>query len=153
MFFKQLYEYRKNTYQNIFAISAKETLKMARLTKGFSFAFQLVGSLKWNNPHISWQELIAAFDENIQELVYEKVWSELSQKDKETLIAIIKSTNTAGEARVKDVRETLKINSSSMSGYRNRLKKKGLIDTSHYGYISLTLPHFENYVFDYYIDD
>lgn len=66
---------------------------MAKLTKGYPFAFQVLGYLCW---------------------------------------------------KYKD--NKLNMNSSEMSVYRNRLGKRGIVDISKYGYISLKLPRFDYYV-------
>ena len=50
------------------------------------------------------------------------------------------------EIRVKELRDKLDMNSSEMSVYRNRLGKRGIVDISKYGYISLKLPRFDHYV-------
>ena len=38
------------------------------------------------------------------------------------------------------------MNSGSMSVYRDRLMRKGIVDTSKYGYLSLLLPRFAEIV-------
>ncbi|WP_304651848.1 winged helix-turn-helix transcriptional regulator [uncultured Ligilactobacillus sp.] len=75
-------------------------------------------------------------------MVYQKIWQELSVKDQDVLAAIAQS----GRARIKDIRDALGFSSSLMSVYRERLKQKGIVDTSDYGYLSLTLPHLENFI-------
>ena len=42
-----------------------------------------------------------------------------------------------------DLRKRLGLSSGEMSVYRDRLVKKGLIDTSNYGYMSFRLPRFK----------
>lgn len=48
-----------------------------------------------------------------------------------------------GSAAVKHLRENLKMTSGLFSVYRDRLKRKGIIDTREYGKISFSLPRFE----------
>ena len=54
-----------------------------------------------------------------------------------------------GEMKVKDIQNETNHSSGSFSTYRKRLKEKGLIDTSEYGKIKLTLPRFGDVVKTY----
>ncbi len=76
----------------------------------------------------------------MEDFVYEKIWTELSEGDKKVIIAIAKSAD--GIMKTKDIQEATGNTSSSFSTYRKRLSEKGLIDVSEYGYSSLTLPRF-----------
>ena len=44
------------------------------------------------------------------------------------------------------LREKLSMSSEAFSVYRDRLKRKGIINTEHYGHVSLILPRFEVFV-------
>ena len=127
-----------NEYREVFKISDGEAEEMARFTKGYSYAFQTLGYLRWERKE-PLAKLIPEFDECMEDFVYEKIWSELSAGDKKVILAI---TKNGGEMRVKDIQDETGNTSSSFSSYRKRLKEKGLIDTSEYGKIKLTLPRF-----------
>ena len=114
---------------------------MAKLTRGYSYAFQVLGYIKWEEPKKTLEELLPLYDQYLGEYVYSKIWSELSQNDKRVVIEM--SGNK--ETRVTAIREKTGMTSSEFSVYRDRLKRKGLIDTSSYGRMSLTLPRFEEY--------
>ena len=73
------------------------------------------------------------YDQYLQEYVYDKIWHDLSDRDREVL-HVLSGSETM---RVKDILTELNVNSSQFSTYRDRLIKKGLIDTSRYGYISI----------------
>ena len=62
----------------------------------------------------------------------------MSEKDKEIMQKLAES----GEIKVKDLREQLE----QFSVYRERLKRKGVIDTRKYGKISMALPRFEDFI-------
>ena len=68
--------------------------------------------------------------------------SELSELDKKILIEIA----TSGEYRIKNIRERLGMRSELFSVYRERLKRKGVIDTREYGKIFMALPRFAEFV-------
>ena len=82
------------------------------------------------------------YDQYLDEYVYSKIWAELSPKDKEILSVISES----GYQSVKDIREKLDMKPELFSVYRDRLKRKGVIDTRQYGKIAMALPRFEEYV-------
>jgi hypothetical protein len=72
----------------------------------------------------------------------DKIWSEMSEMDRKVVSAMAIS----GETNVSKLRELVGMTTSQFSVYRDRLKRKGIINTAQYGYISLLLPRFEEYV-------
>lgn len=82
------------------------------------------------------------YDQYLQEYVYDKIWHDLSDRDREVLHVL----SCSESMRVKDILTELNVNSSQFSTCRDRLIKKGLIDTSRYGYISIILPRFPDYI-------
>ena len=127
-----------NDYKEVFGISSAEAEEMARFTKGYPYAFQTLGYLKWEEND-GLNKIIPRFDSMMEDFVYDKIWSELSEGDKKVLAAIAKN---GGRMKTKEVQIETGNTSSSFSTYRKRLMEKGLIDTSDYGYVELTLPRF-----------
>ena len=116
---------------------------MTELTKGYPFAFQVLGYLYWEyRADKKLEEILPEYDQYLDEYVYSKIWSELSMQDKEILTVI----SVTGETRVKNIRESLSMNSNLFSVYRERLKRKGVVDTREYGRMSLALPRFDEFV-------
>lgn len=73
---------RKN-YMDIFSIEVAQAEKMTALTKGYPFAFQVLGYLYWENRKShSIEEILPEYDQYLDEYVYSKIWSELSELDK-----------------------------------------------------------------------
>lgn len=133
---------RKN-YMDIFKIEITQAEKMTELTKGYPFAFQVLGYLYWEyRADKKLEEILPEYDQYLDEYVYSKIWSELSMQDKEILTVI----SVTGESRVKNIRESLSMNSNLFSVYRERLKRKGVVDTREYGRMSLALPRFDEFV-------
>ncbi|MBO4266415.1 MAG: ATP-binding protein [Lachnospiraceae bacterium] len=134
-----------NKYEDIFGISHDKAWEMAILTKGYSFAFQVLGYLVWsedakNDP----DAIIKKYDEYLEEYVYEKIWAELSEKDRSVLESI---AMLGGEkVRIKDIRELQDMKSGELSVYKKRIEKKGLIDTTQYGYVSIVPPRFVEFI-------
>lgn len=78
----------------------------------------------------------------MEEYVYEKIWSELSEGDRKVIQVLAQN----GKMKTKDIIEQTENSSSSFSTYRKRLNQKGLIDVSNYGYCELILPRFAEIV-------
>ncbi len=131
-----------SSYAKVFDMDREEAGNMAKLTKGYPFAYQVLGYLFWDSrekkKNSKIEDVIPEYDHMLEEYVYEKIWSELSQKEKDIIAILAENEST----KVIDIRERLNYKSNEMSVYRDRLKKKGIIDVSSYGSISLKLPRF-----------
>lgn len=132
-------------YQHALEIPIDSANAMAKMTKGYSFAFQALGYIYWEHrPVQSIDDLMPDYDRLLTSASYSKMWSELSDLDK-TVCRAIAST---GSDRVKDIRDTAGMDSNLFNSYRNRLRERELIDTSTYGKISFTLPRFAEFIND-----
>ena len=130
-------------YQDIFGIDVETANVMTSLTKGYPFAFQVLGYLYWENRETkTLEEILPEYDQYLEEYVYSKIWSELSEVDKKILIELSETNDN----RVKTVRGNLNMKSEQFSVYRERLKRKGVIDTREYGKISMALPRFDEFI-------
>lgn len=130
-------------YQQALEISNQTANAMAKMTKGYAFAFQALGYVYWDNKPVDDPEtLLPAYDRLLAGGSYSKMWSDLSDIDKAVCRAI---AATAG-GRVKDIRANISMNSNLFNTYRNRLRERGLIDTGTYGKISFTLPRFGEFI-------
>lgn len=127
-----------NNYKEVFDISDDEALEMARFTRGYSYAFQVLGYLKYKRNNAPLEEITPEFDEIMEEYSYEKIWSELSERDREVIKLLAKN----GRMKVKDIQTATGMTSGSFSTYRRRLGKGGLISLEDYGYCELSLPRF-----------
>jgi energy-coupling factor transporter ATP-binding protein EcfA2 len=130
-------------YKDAFNLGDEQADRMAQLTKGYSFAFQVLGYLYWEQrSEKSLDDILPEYDQYLEEYVYSKIWSELSELDKK----IMTEMSLTGETRVKNLRERLDMTSELFSVYRDRLKRKGVVSTAVYGHVSLILPRFEEFV-------
>lgn len=114
--------------------------RLAAMTKGYSFAFQTIGYYAWEHPK-SETNILRDAQNYLFEFAYHKIWSELSRKDREVIIAISKSKTS----KIADIREQLHYSSNQFNPYRNRLLKAGIIECPSDGYIELALPFFDTY--------
>ena len=133
----------RQQYKNIFALEEEKAERMAALTRGYPFAFQVLGYLYWEHRDtMTLDEILPEYDQYLEEYVYSKIWLDMSEKDKEILQVLAVS----GEIKVKNLREKLGLASEQFSVYRERLKRKGVIDTRQYGMVSMALPRFEEFI-------
>lgn len=128
------------SYRTVFQIPAEKAVAMARLTKGYPFAFQILGYLKWE-MNTELENLLPKFDEELTIYAYEKIWSELSELDRKIVYVI-----SLGFHKTCDIRERLSISPQLLNLYRKRLMERGVVDGSKRGELTLALPRFEEYI-------
>ena len=137
-----------SNYEKNMHLSDDDANTMALLTRGYSFAFQVLGYYTWEHDG-DYRKALEEYRQYLEDYVYDKIWSELSAKDRELTHAIAVSDT----GKVSDILQIMGIQNNQFSPYRKRLQKKGLIDTSRFGYLRFTLPQFENYVKSMYMLD
>lgn len=131
------------SYKSTLSLNDKEALEAAKMTKGYAFAFQLLGYLLYEskNKKIN-NELINNYDQYLDEFAYTKIWSGLTIVEQK-ILASIKTNNYV---TVGSILKELNITKEYFSRYRDRLIKKGLIDGSTHGKIIFTLPRFYEFI-------
>jgi len=134
----------QNSYMEIFESSADQAAEMAKLTRGYSFAFQLLGYLCWKNEK-SWDPsvILPQFDEYLEEYSYEKIWSELSGTDQKIASTIADQKNIIS---ISSLREQLQMSPQLFYKYKTRLLRKGLIAESKSRHLDFTLPRFREFI-------
>ena len=130
-------------YKNVFHLEDADAVKMTEWTGGYPFAFQLLGYLAWNNGG-NYLGVLDEFRQYLNEYVYNKLWSELSQKDRRVLRGIVE----AGDPSVQAIKAQLQMTDNEWNPYRQRLVRKGIVDGSQRGMLRLTLPLFDQFVRD-----
>ena len=132
------------SYQNIFGISEEKARDMAMLVKGYSFAFQALGYLYWENGKPDdLSEILPAYDAMLSDASYSKIWSECSGKDQE----VLKAMAITSSEYVSDIRENCgNMTPNYFSVYRARLMKRGIITSSARRMIRFSLPRFREFV-------
>ena len=115
-----------------------------RETRGYPFAFQVLGYLTWNN-HGDYKSILPQYEQYLSEFVYDKLWSELSAKDK----MVARGIAQVNSGKISEIRAILHMETNEFNPYRKRLIRKGLIDGETRGYVKFTLPFFfEEYVLE-----
>ena len=148
------------SYENVFKkskfqVSSDTLSQMAIMTKGYSYAFQLLGYLVWNDAKenkIIDQDLLEKIKpEYLLELdqnAYTKIFSGLSKQDKKFVLAMAQSETN--RVPIKEIREKLKRPSNFVANYRRRLLDDQVIKSTNYGEVAFTLPYFKEYVLQQY---
>lgn len=144
------------SYQNVFNkagfnIEPNILSKMAIMTKGYSYAFQLLGYLVWKEAQenkIINQDLInRILPEYLLELdqnAYTKIFDSLSRQDKNFLYAMAQSDKN--RVQIKEIRERMERPSNFVANYRRRLLDDQVIEASNYGEVTFILPYFKEFV-------
>ena len=128
-------------YQKVFNISDAESYEMAKLTKGYSYAFQVLGYLCFKQNK-SYKDVLLDYDSYLEEYSYNKIWSELSNIDRKILHAM----SCVDSKDIKEIRDYCNIPSNKFSVYRDRLLRKGVVESCSFGKLCFTLPRFKEFV-------
>ncbi len=131
-------------YRNVLQVDLSTSAEMAKLTRGYAFAFQVLGYFTFQDPERDYHNVLSQYRLYLDEYVYEKLWSELSGKDRE----IVKTMAQYRIDTVAEIKEYCGIKSNDFSNYRQRLIRKGIVDGSVRGHLTFTLPLFEEFIGD-----
>ena len=113
------------------------------LTRGYAFAFQALGYCCWNhggNP----AEALEDYRQLLEDFVYEKIWSELSPKDKRISAGIAHCP----DGKTGSIVSYLGLKPDEINQYRRRLIRKGIVNGEEYGILTFTLPLFDRFVLE-----
>ncbi len=130
-----------SNYKKTIGVSEDIALKMAKLTMGYPFAFQVLGYFMWDSNG-KLDDILDEYSQYLEEYVYEKIWSELSNKDREIAYGIA----MIDTGKISDIRAFLKLDTNEFNPYRKRLIKRGIINGDVRGYVTFTLPLFDEFV-------
>lgn len=132
-------------YKKMLPLDHEESYQYAKITKGYAYAFQKLGSLCFvNREKPVLEEIIQDLKTELFAYAYEKIWEEMSEEDK-FLVSLI--TNKE-EYKREEVLSLMQEKRGNYSVYRDRLLKRGIIKCRQ-GYISLALPYFADYIEEY----
>ncbi len=130
-------------YQKTFQLDDSSALKMAKLTRGYSFAFQVLGYFTWENQG-KVDGILDDYRQYLEDYVYEKIWAELSRGDRRILFGIAQSET----GKISEIRDILQMETNQFNPYRKRLIKRGIINGDVRGYVYFVLPLFEQFVLE-----
>ena len=131
-------------YQKVFSVTADRAREMALTTKGYSFAFQALGYAAWKHD-LDREMYMEEFRQLLEEYVYDKIWSEMSPKDRR----IANGLAHCPDGKISRINEYLGLKTDEINQYRKRLINKGIINGDDHGYLRFTLPLFDEYVLEH----
>lgn len=133
-------------YQQTLKLALPLAQRMAKLTAGYSYAFQLLGYLVFetaNGAPVTETTINSVMDQYqlyLFENAYQKIFADLSEMDRQYLVAIADNPTFA------TVSERLKKSRSYVSQYRRRALARHLIVATGYGKVAYTLPQFKEFI-------
>ena len=130
-----------DVYENTLTLSHEESLKLAKETKGYSFAFQVIGyfCFKYKGNYERAKREICQY---LDDYVYDKIWLELPEKEKQIMITI--AVDKINE--VASIKDKTGFKSNEFSVYRDRLLKKGILESHSRGNLEIALPFLDTYI-------
>ena len=133
------------SYKKNLNIDSSEAQRLAKLTKGYAYAFQIMGVLYFRkNEKKSIDDIIPEFKSELFAYSYEKISEELSEGDRFLISLMIDKD----EYKRAEMLQLMGDKSKNYSVYRDRLLKKGLL-AERQGYISFSLPFFKDFAAEY----
>lgn len=132
-----------SSYQELLNLSEEKATEYARITKGYAYAYQVLGSLLFeSNEKIINEKILNSFDVILDEHVYGKIYLSLSNNEKNIVHAI----ESERPMKMSDLIEKTNIETRSMSQYRDKLLKKGVLTSPSFGYVEFALPRFAEFL-------
>ncbi len=136
-------------YRKLLSVDESESVKMARFTCGYAYAYQVLGSLYCDKgENETMEDLIPRFDSILFGDSYDLIWNSLTAAERD-LVKLIVSSKTGKASEIKSAMS----NPQGYDSLRGRLKNKHLINTETYGHLTIDLPRFREYVTLWHNDD
>lgn len=144
----------KFRYQRAFAkgnkiLSDKCAEKMAKITMGYAYAFQLLGYLVWKNTKNKVTDQVIEsslyrFKQMLFDNAYQKIYLEMSGTDRQ--FVNIMANSGKKEVDVSYIRQKMDKTPGYIGAYRKRLLDSQVIKSSEYGKVMFSLPFMAEYI-------
>ena len=130
------------SYMNILGMSEIDAKEAATITNGYAFAYQLLGYILFNEGLKKVDDnALQRLDMLLDERAYSKIYSELSKKEKEIVLAV-----ASGKVSNSEIKDLLNMKDGTLSTYKMILSKKGILDISKRGEVEFLLPRFSEFI-------
>ena len=130
-------------YMKVLAVKQDIAMKLASATRGYPFAFQVLGYYSWDNPG-NVDENILSCKRYLYEYAYKKIWTELSKKDR----LVVRAIAEVPSGEVSEIKKILGYDTNNFNPYRDRLIKAGIIISGGTGIVEFALPGFEDFAME-----
>lgn len=132
-----------NRYMELLGVNEETSRLLAKETKGFAYAYQLLGFLLYREDERTLSpKILSLYDQYLAQYVYDEMYREMSEKEKSILMAM----SEAEESEIISLKESLGMSSGYLNVYRTRLIRKGILYSSRRGYLAFALPRFREYI-------
>ncbi len=132
-------------YRSKLNIDINQAREMAKITKGYAYAFQELGVLCFKKEATeTLEDILPKLKAELFAYSYEKIWEEMTEMDRFLAGLLVEKE----EYKREEVLKLMGDKSGNYSMYRDRLIKRGILN-SRQGYISLALPYFAEYIVEY----
>ena len=125
-------------YKNLLSLDEKDAIKYSKLTKGYAYGYQLIGSLVFKNGTNS--NILDEYDMKLIKNSYLLTWEKLTKKEKEFLTVMCETKSQ------KEIAQKLNMSNGNLQTYKTRLIEKGLIESKERGKVDFVLPRFKNFI-------
>ena len=126
------------SYKKYLKTDEVEAAKLAKLCKGYAYAYQLLGSIVYEKGLN--EESLEEYDQKLGDNAYSLMWEQLSEKEKEILFALADGQSQSALAK------SLNLSNGAIQVYKKRLHDKGVLDKSIRGKMDFLLPRFKEFV-------
>ncbi len=126
------------SYKDFLGLDEDEAIKFAKLTKGYAYGYQLLGSLVYKNGKEA--DILEDYDRSLAKNSYSLTWEKLTPKEKSILFALAETSSQ------KQICSLLGMSNGNLQTYKRRLLDKGLIISKERGEIDFALPRFKQFV-------
>lgn len=131
-----------SSYQSTFEISQEESLVLAKETKGYAMAFQILGDILFRtNKKAIDQAVLEEYDSRLGEWSYDIIWKGLSGREKEIL-----SLASEGKTTNERILQSLSISKQSLTNSKKNLIDEGILESSARGAFEFALPRFDSFI-------
>ena len=132
----------KYMYEKLLGIDSNEAKRLEEMTKGYAYAYQVLGSLYFGKQdRETVEDIIPDFERILFRDSYELIWKSLTPGEKDMIRCIFRSEN--GRT---DKIKALMNKASNYSMYRHRLINKHIVNADSRGYLTIDLPYFDKYI-------
>lgn len=130
-------------YKKVFSIDDVKAFSLAKLTKGYAFAYQVLGYHFYESASREIDdELLDQYDEYLRKNGYSVIWNELTDREKGLCIAI----HNSNSKDTSDIMNLADLKESNYQNYRASLISKGIIEVVGYGKVDFALPRFDEFI-------
>jgi hypothetical protein len=132
----------KYMYEKLLKVDSDEAKRIEELTKGYAYAYQVLGSLYfYKKESEKLEDIIPDFERILFRDSYDLIWQSLTPAEKEVVKCIYKTKNGKAE----DIKALMK-KPSNYTVYRERLINKHLVNTKERGFLQINLPLFDRFI-------